>query len=343
MSASTLLRSHVGVGCSIDYDWSVDARHLLEIVRAANRRAPDVASWSRAVVEAARLDSNGGVAITTVHRGPEGISFSDVHASSPEMERVFEASASRVPQNFQRLFRECATVSGKTSSMVFGQVAYRTSRELHDSQGARDALGMMWHLDESRIVGLFFNLPRVTTLGRRAVHLRRLVAVHLATARRAYDHGKDEAWISPSGTILDASASTAEEREQLSLRVRAIEASRTSEPEEALERWKALVSGRWSLVETFEADGRRLFVARKNPPNLGPHLALTTTEETVLRLVALGNTQKLVAYSLGMSEGGVSMQLRSACLKLGLRDRSALLSLGELLRDGQAPELPVAS
>lgn len=346
MWVSTPRRSCVGFGTppwiSIGHVSSLD---LLEIVLAANRRAPDVQTWSRSIIEAARpLDSNNGMTLATIHRGPSGISFSDVFSTSPEMAEVFNISASRVPENFQRVFRECATLSGKTSSMVFGQRAYRASRELHDGQGARDALGMFWHLDASRIIGLFVNLPRVTTLDRRAVNLRRLVAVHIATARRSYDRSDvDEAWLSPDGKVLDASANAEADRDQLSLRVRAIEAARhAADEEEALVRWKALVSGQWSLVEVFESDGRRMFVARKNPLPMGRQFALTSAEETVLKLVALGNSQKLVAYSLGISEGAVSMHLRGATLKLGLRNRAAILELGDLVRE-RPRRLPRAS
>lgn len=273
--------------------------------------------------------------LSTISRVNGEFSFSDVVATSPEMARDFVTSAARVPENWRRLFRDCAIAAGKTSSMVFGQHPYRVAREIFDEHGARDTLGLLWHVDATRLYGLFVNLPRITTLERRAVQLRRLVAVHLATARRTYGStGKDEAWIDPGGKILDASSATKGHHEELSLRVRAIEAFKRAadraEEEDAIVRWKALVSGRWSLVEVFESDGKRMFVARRNPPELGRHLALTRTEELVLKLVGLGQSQRLIAYSLGISEGAVSMHLRGAAFKMGIRSRSALLALGKL-------------
>lgn len=92
--------------------------------------------------------------------------------------------------------------------------------------------------------------------------------------------------------------------------------SRREPPERAVDLWRGLVSGRWSLVEHFERDGRRYFLAHKNDPELGGQLALTTRERQVLAYAELGHSNKLIAYSLGLSVSTVSTLLSRARRKL---------------------------
>jgi len=100
-----------------------------------------------------------------------------------------------------------------------------------------------------------------------------------------------------------------------------------NDPEAALGFWKALVEGRWSLVERFESDGRRILVACQNEPETQAHRALSESERKVVALVSLSHSQKLVAYELGYSEVVVSRLIKSALVKLGLRSRSQLIEL----------------
>ena len=92
----------------------------------------------------------------------------------------------------------------------------------------------------------------------------------------------------------------------------------------ALESWKGLVSGRWSLVDVFESDGRRLLVARDNELLPPPAERLSLRERQVVAYAASGDSQKLIAYSLGISASLVSANLASACRKLGVASRAQL-------------------
>lgn len=81
--------------------------------------------------------------------------------------------------------------------------------------------------------------------------------------------------------------------------------------------WSGLVSGRWSLVEHFERDGRRYFLAYRNDPEVASVRALTPREAQVWYYAAMGQSNKLIAYALGLSIPTVAGYLRQARRKLG--------------------------
>lgn len=100
---------------------------------------------------------------------------------------------------------------------------------------------------------------------------------------------------------------------------------RNEDPEEALETWKALVRGRWSMVDWFDSDGRRFVLAIPNAPHVSDPRGLTERESQVVASAGLGHTNKMIAYRLGLSTSRVSTILRSAMRKLNFRTRSQLV------------------
>ncbi|HUB09556.1 MAG TPA: LuxR C-terminal-related transcriptional regulator [Myxococcales bacterium] len=142
-----------------------------------------------------------------------------------------------------------------------------------------------------------------------------------------------EAVLSPGGALEHAigSASSGSARallrEAAVARERARGQLRREAPEEAVEMWHALVAGRWSIVDRFDRDGRRFLIAHENEPvAMGPR-ALTARERQVVTQVAMGHSNKLVAYELGLSVGAVSAYLNGAMRKLGLDSRLDLARL----------------
>ena len=106
---------------------------------------------------------------------------------------------------------------------------------------------------------------------------------------------------------------------------------RRDDPRKALETWKALVRGRWSMVDWFDSDGRRFVLARPNPPKVFDPRGLSAQECQVVTFVLLGDTNKLIAYRLGLSQGRVSVLLKSAMHKLGAKSKAQLVQkLGPL-------------
>ena len=87
-----------------------------------------------------------------------------------------------------------------------------------------------------------------------------------------------------------------------------------------------MVSARWTLVDQFESGGQRYVVARENAPRaMGPAL-LTQRENQVVSLAALGRTNKVIAYELGLAYATVRVLMGRACAKLGASTRSELLA-----------------
>jgi DNA-binding CsgD family transcriptional regulator len=159
------------------------------------------------------------------------------------------------------------------------------------------------------------------------------VAAHLVASyrlRRARGQEPD-AVISPDGKIEHAidDAKTTSAREALRTAALAIDrarARRTSiDEDEAVDMWHALVSGRWTLVDQIDSDGKRHFVARKNDPEVARHHKLTQRERQVVGFAALGHPNKLIAYELGLSISAVAVYLDIAIDKLGLSSRAELI------------------
>jgi DNA-binding CsgD family transcriptional regulator len=103
---------------------------------------------------------------------------------------------------------------------------------------------------------------------------------------------------------------------------------------EALSLWQGLIDGRWSLVEQFESDGRRYYVAVRNSTDAAKIQALTRREAEVAAYVASGTTTKVTAFALGLDEVTVRGYLRTAMTKLGLRSRAELVALRATLEPG---------
>ena len=96
------------------------------------------------------------------------------------------------------------------------------------------------------------------------------------------------------------------------------------DPEEALRVWRALVCGRWSLVDWFDADERRFLLGIPNPPDVRDPRGLTEQECLVVEYAVHGDSNKLISYRLGLSQARVSKLLSSAMKKLGVKTRAQL-------------------
>jgi DNA-binding CsgD family transcriptional regulator len=164
------------------------------------------------------------------------------------------------------------------------------------------------------------------------------IAAHLSSAiRLRYRLSEAEAReplaavFDPNGTLHDATgeAQEADARAVLRDAVLKIEKARgrqrLEEPDQALSEWKALVAGKWSLVDRLEHDGRRYIVARENEPRAPGPAALSDREKQVLGYAKLGHHNKLIAYELGIAQSTVRVLMSRAMAKLGVGSREELL------------------
>ena len=169
----------------------------------------------------------------------------------------------------------------------------------------------------TRTVGLWHRLGAHVAAGNRMrVTLERLAKENPDPTRHA------EAILSPTGKIEHAvgPAEPRPAREALREALVRIDAARAErdDPERSVELWRGLVAGRWSLVEHFERDGRRYYLAHKNDPELAQDRTLTSRERQVLGYAELGSSNKLTAYALGLSTSTISTILARAKKKLGI-------------------------
>ena len=168
------------------------------------------------------------------------------------------------------------------------------------------------------------------------------MAAHIAAAqrlRRVVKIGRGsmadgaEAVLDARGKVLHAEATAAprDARESLRGAVARMTQSRgplrDEAPERAVALWEALVDGRWSVVERVDSDGKRLLFAHKNDPEVPDPRALSNRERAIAGWAALGHSGKLIAYELGLTPAAVSVHLRCALRKLGLRSRAELVQL----------------
>jgi DNA-binding CsgD family transcriptional regulator len=98
-----------------------------------------------------------------------------------------------------------------------------------------------------------------------------------------------------------------------------------SDGEISLPRCRPLLSERWTLVDTYERDGKRYVVAWRNDAHRRRPDALSPRERQVLELALGGDSNKRIAYELGISASTVGVLLHRASEKLGTHGRAELL------------------
>ena len=121
---------------------------------------------------------------------------------------------------------------------------------------------------------------------------------------------------------------------------------RHGDADRAIHLWEGLVRGRWTLVDWFDADGRRFIIAKLNPLRDGVPRGLTARERQVALSAALGESSKSTGYQLGISPSRVSALLKAAMRKLGVRSKAQLVVMVRVLNGqhcGRRSSLPRGS
>ena len=101
----------------------------------------------------------------------------------------------------------------------------------------------------------------------------------------------------------------------------------TTKPDSALRLWEGLLHGGWTLVDWFDADGRRFFLAKPHTKRGGLTRGLTQRERQVTVLAASGESNKSISYQLEISPSRVSAVLKAGMAKLGVRSRAQLVMM----------------
>jgi DNA-binding NarL/FixJ family response regulator len=245
---------------------------------------------------------------------------------------VVRCSAWFAPKRLRESF-----FNGRVLGSSSGHYAAETLNALQERArgvGSRDAAG--WCVNDGVGHGFMLIAPAPAPLAIPA-HVGAVVrqlGYHVATGLRlqrvvssaALDDPAVEAIFDDAGHVQHVAgmARANEPLERLRAAVLARAAAGPGEHLEGLTAWAALVSGRWSLVDRFDSDGRRFVVAYRNPPGCLDPRRLTPREERATLLVALGHSNKEVAYELDITESTVANLLASALGKLGLESRTLL-------------------
>ena len=105
-------------------------------------------------------------------------------------------------------------------------------------------------------------------------------------------------------------------------------------------------SGSEEVLIDREVDGSRYLLVRMPPPN-GKRIQLSPREQEIVRMVAKGHPNKVIADVLNISSWTVCTHLRRIFAKLGVGSRAAmvaqLLDSGAFAPDHRVPpEIPLA-
>jgi DNA-binding NarL/FixJ family response regulator len=168
------------------------------------------------------------------------------------------------------------------------------------------------------------------------------IATHIATGYRLQRRlvpdettgrtaGAIDAVLVPSGDLKHAERDAARDADLRAALIRAVRAREETrgasvEPAKVLRGRRGMVEARWTLVDRYEENGRRYVLARENAPGGQRAGRLSTREQQVASLAALGRSNKLIAYELGVAHATVRVLMARACAKLGVSSRAGLVS-----------------
>jgi DNA-binding CsgD family transcriptional regulator len=307
------------------------------------------------------LEHGLGVAGMRYGRPPEGGPFQllDVHVASGRedfAERHAAALATTPPEVLREQVRPGMAGTASMHSQGYPeQLAHYTSHVDY----CKDLLYTTAVDSKGSGVAIVAPLAEVTTLSDRDAQRWQMLAAHvdaghrlrqgLATQEACEEPHTDlpydaEAIFDAGGLrIIDAVGQAQERTATRKLRDAAVTVDRArgrmreTDPERALQTWKALVRGRWSMVDWFDTDGRRFVLALPNAPRVSDPRGLTERESQIMAYAVLGQTNKMIGYRLGLSQSRVSMLLRSAMRKLNVQTRAQLVLK---MRDFQALHVP---
>jgi DNA-binding CsgD family transcriptional regulator len=319
------------------------------VVEAAYRLDGTESEWLDGLARAAsaQIDDHCGVAAATVQVDLTGarlrvlkVRGGPAELSNAVTEYMQRAQPHVLAQTFSG--RPCTTIGA-----ILGrrQIDVDPASQILFDIGIRDAMGVVGTDPAGYVVVLATYFQRSTRISRATVARWSRVASHLAAGfrvrrglRAADVHAVpaspvdgSEAVLSPEGRIDHAEPAAQRARAALAravLNVRDARGHLRHESQaDALEAWKGLVGGRWSLIDHVDTDGKRFVVARKNE-SVAPHMANVTPAECRVMLArARGLALKLIAYDLGLSVGRVSKLLASGMSKVGIAHEAELAFL----------------
>ncbi|MFZ5892049.1 MAG: helix-turn-helix transcriptional regulator [Myxococcota bacterium] len=314
------------------------SRDVLSLIEAAYRPRESALAWLQEVTEAfvdVMGEGLGGAGIFYDAGQSGDIRVKGMHTCDLPSGLVEEILRQPACWCEQALFSLCAQ---RTPAFA---TARRTLRPLFPRMG--DALARLG-LEDAAFVNVIGPAHRgaiigVVNRGRpyapRTRHLWRQVSAHLSVGLRLQEQlsaltSAEQASAQAASPLSGCRERTSHrkhadlQRELLCQALARLESTPPARYTQALvtsDVWSALCSGRWSLIEDFERDGRCYFLVCRNEPRLAKARALSERERRVCEYAALGYSNKLIAYSLGLAVSTVAAHLERARRKLGGKAR----------------------
>lgn len=339
---------HVGPLSRVDARWTAppplghhgfvgNGAALIDLVEACYRIDLSEQDWVAGIADAAApvIATSFGTAAFTYCRTEAGTLDLGELALSPRRELPFLRDfIESLPPDFVRGWE-------RPAGYVADDARFSPSQDFLHRVGPRDILAINGLEPSGHGVWLGAPSPKRGRLSRSRAGLLARVAAHAAAGyrvRRAIASRsaarEPEAVIAPGGRLEHAEGAARGERARDALRwaARQLDRARTTkgraQGEYSVAGWTALVAGRWTLLDHFEADGRRYMFATSNEPatpEAPPPCELTPRERQVVAFAVLGHHNKLIAYELGLSASTVRVLLSRVGRKIGVDRRSAVV------------------
>jgi DNA-binding CsgD family transcriptional regulator len=313
--------------------------HALSLIETAYRLDLGTQDWLQRIAAAASLaldSKHGAMAFRYDASGGDWVNsgIPALHGLSPEFARDFFNQEDAPPEAGAAMAQVFLKVRFGSSREVFERLQATTVCAVFDRYGIEDMVGVNG-LDPTGRGCMLAIADRRRAYPARLVQLWHRLAAHISAGNRLRStleglasNSADvlngaEAVLAPNGKVEHAKglAEPRSAREALRDALVRIDAARSesNDARRSVELWRGLVAGRWSLVEHFERDGKRYYLAHKNDPQLVEDRALTRRERLVLGYAELGHSNKLISYALGLASSTVSTLLARARRKVGIQ------------------------
>jgi DNA-binding NarL/FixJ family response regulator len=300
-------------------------QYLIDVVNAAyNLSETDRAAMRHVAQAAANLVPVGPV-IVAAYDGEQPLDSTQVwfeRADERDIARFFEWQRT-ASQGIRQL-----ALSLEPCAVQLGGEPLR-EQQLHSLTHQSFPLHILANTGGGRGLHITFGAPapsewrpsRLTAFHELGLHLA--AAWRLRTALNQARHAARPCWSEPAA---GASVATWSQTACDTLR-HAVEAhggARDAQRSTGDQLWSALVSGQWSLLDSFSAEGTRYLVALRNPTGGEALRALSRREQTALEFALAGRSGKWIAFEMKLSESAVTRTLRSALRKISVDDTLAL-------------------
>lgn len=328
---------------------SRSARAALDVVSAAYHLHGDDTHWLAQLVEASRpaLDRGLGIVGHTFRINAKGTYDVGAMAAAGDLpdgglevvRRVLSAySASEIRGATKLGFASLSDDARRFGVRLSDYSTFEPLRRI----GIFDAAGFLG--TDPTGVGYVITtmLPEETSVTAEERERWTWASLHVLAGMRlraAATELEGEAVIDGKRRVVHATGEARNAREALREAAAVVDRARSSsgrrDPHGALEAWRALVKGRWTLVDRFDRDGRRYLVARRNDPEVSGPGGLSQRVLQVLAYAARGVSNKHIAYALGLAPSTVSSHLRTGMRALGIRNRADLAAVFQPAEPGE--------